>query len=66
MAWLRTLTGPMPSVWVRVNSTQPLLEEDATAVVQSAITGLVIPKVTSVEELEQTSALLDRLEPGEG
>lgn len=66
VAWLRTLTGPMPSVWVRVNSTQPLLEEDATAVVQSAITGLVIPKVTSVGELEQISALLDRLEPDAG
>lgn len=61
-AWAVELEGPPPDVWIRVNHPGDLFELDVWAAVAGRPTGLMIPKVSTVAELERAANLLDDVE----
>jgi citrate lyase subunit beta/citryl-CoA lyase len=61
-AWLTGLDDPGFEAWVRINPDH--VEADVTAVFGPSLTGLMVPKLLGVEQLETVTRLLDGLEPG--
>lgn len=66
IAWLSGLSEPAFEVWVRVNHTRDLLEDEIRALTNPGLTGLMVPKIHSVEELREIAELLDGLESEAG
>ena len=64
--WLNGLVEPAFESWVRVNPTTDLLEDDIVAVFGPKLTGVMVPKVRSVDELQAIGDLLGRLESAAG
>jgi len=65
-AWLDKLVEPSFEPWVRVNSTPELLESDVASSFRPHLSGIMVPKVRSVEELVAVSDQLGRLESASG
>jgi citrate lyase subunit beta/citryl-CoA lyase len=59
-AWLAELHDPPFEAWVRINP--ELVEADVTAVFGPGLTGVMVPKLRSREELDSVIELLDDLE----
>jgi len=61
-SWLAGLVDPAFEVWVRVNHSAALLEDDLAAVVGPHLEGVMVPKVRTVDELLAVDDLLGRRE----
>jgi citrate lyase subunit beta/citryl-CoA lyase len=61
--WLAEVdaAAPRPQIWVRVNAGS--VADDVAAAMHPLIEGICLPKVESPEQVQATSAVLDRLEP---
>lgn len=57
--WIHGLEGSSPDVWVRVNHPSTAFEADVRAVAGPRLAGIMIPKVSTVAELEAAAKLLD-------
>ena len=64
--WLSEQREARTMLWVRLNPQSELLEHDLAAVVQSALRGVYLPKVSSPEEVEFVADQLDVLEAAAG
>jgi citrate lyase subunit beta/citryl-CoA lyase len=60
--WLSEQAPNITALWVRVNSQPELAHHDLEAVVQPALTGVYIPKVSAPSEVEAVAIRLDELE----
>jgi len=65
-AWISEHSHASTELWVRLNSSLPLLRSDLDAVVQDGLMGVYLPKASSVEDVETASAMIDRLEDARG
>lgn len=54
--WLRARTDAAPPAWVRVNG-DALLEDDVRAIVGAGAAGIVVPKVSSPDDIARTRAV---------
>ncbi len=62
-----SLTNPSPMNWVRVNgASTSYLADDLATVVRPGLAAVMLPKAESVEDVQQTSALIARHEARRG
>lgn len=65
-SWLSGQQKTPTAIWVRVNPQADLLTDDLGAVVQPALTGIYLPKVSTPNDVEDVAEHLDGLEAGAG
>ncbi len=65
-SWLSEQDKNPTAIWVRLNPHPDLLDREIAAVVQPALTGLYLPKVSSPSEVDSVAARLDELEAANG
>ncbi len=64
--WLAGLRDPGFEVWVRINSSPDLRDEDTTLAGAEALRGLMVPKIQAADELFELSARLGGIEVAAG
>lgn len=64
-SWLATRPSGGPAAWVRVNP-GPLLEADLRAIVSPALSGIVLPKVASADDVGRASEVIGDVEEARG
>jgi citrate lyase subunit beta/citryl-CoA lyase len=65
-SWLSEQDKNPTAIWVRLNPQPDLLDREIAAVVQPALTGVYLPKVSSPSEVGSVAARLDELEAASG
>lgn len=65
-SWLSEQDQNPTAIWVRLNPQPDLLDHEIAAVVQPALTGVYLPKVSSPSEVDSVAAHLDELEAASG
>lgn len=66
VAWLAELLDPGFEVWVRINSMPNLRDADAAVAYSPALFGIMVPKISGVEELSEVSARVGAIEAAAG
>jgi citrate lyase subunit beta/citryl-CoA lyase len=65
-SWLDQAQGELPELWVRINNVPGLLADDIAAMIGPHLTGIMVPKVRTVAELDEVSSLIDSQEVAAG
>jgi citrate lyase subunit beta/citryl-CoA lyase len=65
-AWLEEVADWEGECWVRVNPDEDVLQDDVAAVVRPGLTGIVLPKTASPDEMEALDHLIRRAEATAG